>query len=157
MDDRLEKFQEILRIQMARVYRLDKLIRKNRELASFRVATPDDMAPYQRAIDPGHIKRELFDWIIITFDRSGAGLPISMVLLGKYGDGKPICTSPISGIDPKRGMIQTQNSYYKVLGGMVPGEPEPAMCYFLADTFNHWGFGGYLGLPVTAYRRRWLQ
>ena len=131
--------------------RLDRLVTLNRDKARFRMATLEEMKPYMRPVQAGSIKQVLEPWHVIMFDKTGAEMPNALLLMGYDELGYPWCTSEVAAIDLEQGVIQTRNSFYKIVGPHSMEEPDLQLCMHLCGACWGWGFGGYLGMPHVFY------
>jgi len=72
------------------------------------------------------------------------------VLIG-FAEGAPYITSPVSGIDPGRNLVKTQNSIYALIGEPGVGEPPLPLLLHISYALNSWGMGPLLGTRLNVF------
>ena len=132
---------------------LDDIVRANRDKLRLAFATEEEMKLLERDIPSGGpVRHTLEGWNVLMMHATAGGKVQSVPkLLGSVeGTGQCWITSTIKGIDLDTGLVQTENSRYRVVG---PRLFEPSMhllihvCVFL----NQRGVGSFLGIPAFFY------
>ncbi len=134
---------------------LDDIIRANRDKCRLAFATDDELHALERDL-PGKAARQvrhtLTDWNILMIhvfvDGSMQSIP---KLLGSVQEtGQCWITSTVTGIDSRAGLVQTENSVYRIIG---PCDSEPSMHLLLhvCVWLNQQGLGRYFGIPEFFY------
>ena len=126
---------------------LDGVITRNRDAASLRLASAQEIASLERTIGRGRpVKEDLDDWRFITYAVPGKRL-LHVHLLG-YNDQGPRMTSAVTGIDLPGGLVATHSgSVYRLIGEMGKGEPDKFQIMNICAVFHAWGRGEILGVP----------
>lgn len=132
---------------------LDDIVRANRDKLRLAFATEEEMMSLELDIPSGGpVRHTLEGWNVLMMHASAGGKVQSVPkLLGSVeGTGQCWITSTVKGIDLDTGLVQTENSLYRVVG---PRSFEPSMhllihvCVFL----NQRGGGPFLSIPPFFY------
>ena len=133
---------------------LDEVVRANRDKFRLAFATGEEMQSLVRAVPAGSVVRHAIEgWNILMLHAATTGGKTQSVakLLGTVeGSGQCWITSTVKAIDRETGLVQTENSFYRVVG---PRSFEPSaplllhVCIFL----NQRGAGPFLGIPSFFY------
>lgn len=132
---------------------LDDIVRANRDKLRLAFATDEEMKSLERGVPAGGLVRHTLEgWNILMMHATAGGKTQSVAkLLGSVeGTGQCWLTSTVKGIDLATGLVQTENSTYRVVG---PRSFEPSVhllihvCVFL----NQRGVGPLLGIPAFFY------
>jgi len=132
---------------------LDDVVRANRDKFRLAFATDEEMQSLERGISVDQPARHAIEgWNILMMHATAGGQTQSVAkLLGTVeGSGQCWITSMVKAIDRETGLVQTENSIYRVVG---PRSFEPSahlllhVCVFL----NQRGVGPFLGIPAFFY------
>lgn len=126
---------------------LDDLITINRELASLRIATDEDINNLKSEIQVQEPVATISRWCLISLDISKTkdGRAVLVCLTGYNTTHKSSwMTSPITGIDLDARLVTTlSGSLYRLEGARID---DPDLLYICA-TLHRWGIGDALGVP----------
>ncbi|MHB1098199.1 MAG: hypothetical protein ACYCZR_01475 [Burkholderiales bacterium] len=131
---------------------LDDIIRKNRDKCWLALATKAELQKLESNLPDSPVRYTLTDWqILMLHALPGDGAPIaSPRLVGSVvGTGESWITSNVVGIDRCKGLVQTANSMYRVIGPRV--EEEKIDLLNICIALHRWGLGSYLGVPEFFY------
>lgn len=128
---------------------LDDLIRTNRDLALFRLATDQEVMHLHHEIAPRKPKDTLNDWRLIAFHLKQVNQTY-FFMLGTSATSVPRITSDVEQIDLDRKLILTRNSLYS-LGERGEGEPHFEHLMMVCSAFHTWGLGETLGMLEVFY------
>lgn len=132
---------------------LDEIVRTNRDKFRLSFATAEEIKSLERFVPAGGLVRNTLEgWNILMMHATTGGKTQSVPkLLGSVqGTGQCWITSTVTAIDSDTGLVQTENSLYRIVG---PRSFEPSVhlllhvCVFL----NQRGVGHYLGIPEFSY------
>lgn len=131
---------------------LDDVIRSNRDQYRLALATEQEMHNLEKTILDGPLRHTLTNWqvIVLHVTRKDGAPQASPRLVGRVeGTGESWFTSHVVGIDTDKGLIQTANSIYRVIGsgGMEKDIDLLNVCVAL----HQWRLGHYLGVPEIFY------
>lgn len=145
--------KQVFHLQDLIPHGLDEIVRANRDKFRLAFATAGEMKSLERDIPSGRpVRHTLEGWNVLMLHATAGGKVQSVPkLLGSVeGTGQCWITSTIKAIDLDTGLVQTENSLYRVAG---PRSFEPSMhlllhvCVYL----NQCGAGRYLGIPEFYY------
>ncbi len=128
---------------------LGDVIRVDRDECRLALATDDELRGLAAAVSDAHCRHVLTHWqiVVIHLAMRGDAAVSSPHLTGRVREtGQSWMTSKVIGIDEEKGMVQTQNSRYRVLGSRV-AESELDLPYICA-TLNYWRIGQLFGVPA---------
>lgn len=131
---------------------LDDVIRENRDKCRLALATDEELDSLASEIANARCRHTLTHWqVVVIHITTGDGThTASPKLVGRVKEtGQAWMTSQVIGIDAARGLVQTANSTYCVIGQRVE-ECELDFLHICA-TLNTWGVGRYLGIPEFFY------
>jgi len=126
---------------------LDDIVRAHRDECQLALATDEEMTRLATSIKSDeHVKHVLSHWQIIVMhltirDES----QISPRLVGRLPDGGSWITSHVLAVDRQTGLVQTANSFYRVVDD--PTSENELDLIFICVALNNWGIGQYLGVP----------
>jgi len=132
---------------------LDDVVRANRDKFRLAFATDEEMQSLERGISGDRPARHAIEgWNILMMHATTGGKTQSVAkLLGTVeGSGQCWITSTVKAIDRETGLVQTENTFYRIVG---PRSFEPSaplllhVCVFL----NQRGAGPFLGVPGFFY------
>lgn len=129
---------------------LDDVIRKHRDHVALRIATPEDKATLRRAISPSREEVQISRWNFLALETREPMPPVLYVMLVGWRDdaSRPWITSPVLGIDPRRGYVFTRSgSLYRTVGESSEVIDLPTLCAWLHTT----PIGEYLGVPLFTF------
>ncbi|MDO9469014.1 MAG: hypothetical protein Q7J36_17065 [Thiobacillus sp.] len=132
---------------------LDEIVRTNRDKFRLAFATDEEMKSLERSIQAaGMVRHTLEAWNVLMMHATAGGKTRSVPkLLGSVeGTGQCWITSTIKGIDLDTGLVQTENSLYRV-AGTQSFEPSAHLLIHVCVFLNEYGAGGYLGIPDFYY------
>lgn len=134
---------------------LDDIIRANRDKCRLAFATDEERQALERDLSSataGKIRHTLKGWHILMVHVTSGGTEKSLPkLLGSVSEtGQPWVTSTIKRIDTQAGLIQTENSVYRVVGPRN-SEPDKHLLLHICVWLNQRGLGHYLGVPEFFY------
>ena len=126
---------------------LNEVITINREIASLRLATADDIAALQCDItaDPLSPKGTISGWAFIALElRNRHEVGVSVFLTGySETESSNWMTSRVLGFDEKRGIVTTNSGSVYVLRGDSTTRVD---IYHVCAMLNSWGLGRHLGI-----------
>jgi hypothetical protein len=129
---------------------LDDVVRKNRDIASLKMTTQDELDDIYFPIKTSNYKEKLDNWSFVTL-RIGSRLP-EVILVGDTQSGfTSKVTSPVQQVDLKNHKVITQNGSVYQLDKRNTEEITQYQLLALCSTFNHWGVGVFLGCPPFFY------
>lgn len=132
---------------------LDDLITINRELASLRIATDEDINNLKSKIPVQEPVAVITRWCLISLDipKTEDGRTVLVCLTGYNTTHKSSwMTSPITGIDLDAGLVTTHSgSLYRLEGARIDDPDLPYIC----ATLHRWGIGDALGVPSIYFER----
>jgi len=132
---------------------LDEIVRANRDKFQLAFATEDEMKSLERDIPSGGpVRHTLEGWNVLMMHATAGGKVRSVPkLLGSVeGTGQCWITSTIKAIDLDTGLVQTENSLYRVAGARL-FEPSVHLLLHVCVYLNQCGAGRYLGIPEFFY------
>lgn len=132
---------------------LDEIVRANRDKFRLAFATEDELKSLKRDIPSGGPVRHTLDgWNVLMMHATAGGKVQSVPkLLGSVeGTGQCWITSTIKAIDLDTGLVQTENSLYRVAGARS-FEPSVHLLLHVCVYLNQCGAGRYLGIPEFFY------
>jgi hypothetical protein len=128
---------------------LDDIVRKNRDQVQIGLATIEEIAAREGAIEPGPALDTIDEWRVVAIRQLGSQPMLS--LLGRVvGTGVRRMTSRIAVLDVARGLCRTRNSLYP-LGFPGEGEPPPEDLICVCAILHRWGVGRLIGAPEFFY------
>ncbi|MDP2024752.1 hypothetical protein [Sulfuriferula sp.] len=131
---------------------LDDVIRKNREKFRLALATEDELVKLEANVPDSPVRYTLTDWQVIMLhatleDRAKIASPR---LAGRVeATGESWITSNVVGIDRGKGLVQTANSMYRVIGPRV--EEDKIDLLNICVALHQWGLGSSFGVPEFFY------
>lgn len=131
---------------------LDDIIRKNRDKCRLALATEAELQKLESNMPDSPLRYTLTDWQVVMLHVSSEdGAPIaSPRLVGSVVEtGESWITSQVVAIDRNKGLVQTANSMYRVIGPRVKEEKIDLLNICVA--LHQWGLGSYLGVPEFFY------
>ena len=134
---------------------LDDIIRINREKFRLAFATDAERQELERNLSSAAARKvhhTLKGWNILMVHVTTEGTEKSLPkLLGSVSEtGQPWVTSTIKGIDTRAGLVQTENSVYRVVGPRI-SEPDRHLLLHICVWLNQRGLGHYLGVAEFFY------
>lgn len=134
---------------------LDDIIRSNRDKFRLAFATDEERHELERDLPSaasGRIRHTLKGWNILMVHVTAGGIEKSLPkLLGSVSEtGQPWVTSTIKTIDTHAGLVQTENSVYRVIGPRI-SEPDRHLLLHICVWLNQRGLGHYLGVSEFFY------
>lgn len=110
------------------------------------LATADEIRNLEAAVPESTIRETLTNWqlVVLHAAKSDGTRTSSPRLVGVTPTGESWMSSHVTAIDSGRGLVQTANSVYRVVG---PKCAEEELDYpYICATLNSWGLGKY-GVP----------
>lgn len=111
------------------------------------LATDDELENLEGVVPESPIRERLTNWqlVVLHAAKSDGTRTSSPRLVGVVsGTGASWMTSHVIAVDSVRGLVQTANSVYRVLG---PKATEESLDYpYICATLHSWGLGKY-GVP----------
>lgn len=132
---------------------LDDIVRANRDKFRLAFATDEELESLERDIAAaGTIRHTLEGWNILMLHATAGGKVRSVPkLLGSVeGTGQSWITSTIKAIDLGTGLVQTENSLYRIVGARS-SEPSVHLLLHVCVYLNQCGAGRYLGIAEFYY------
>ena len=129
---------------------LDDLIRINRDQATLRLASQEEIMELHHEIIHRQSKAKLNDWRLIALHIKPLNQTQFFMLGYVSTTGKSRITSDVQWVDLDRGLIITQNSLY-ALGEHGEGEPHLEQLLLICASFHRWGMGRMLGMLDVFY------
>lgn len=132
---------------------LDEIVRANRDRFRLAFATAEEMKSLERDIPSvGPVRHTLEGWNVLMMHATAGGKVQSVPkLLGSVeGTGQCWITSTIKALDLDIGLVQTENSLYRVAGARS-SEPPVHLLIHVCVYLNQCGAGRYLGVPEFYY------
>jgi hypothetical protein len=131
---------------------LDDIIRKHREQCSLALATDVELAELESDISECSVRDTLIDWqvVMIHITAENGVRTISPRLIGRLKwSGESWITSHVTGIDRVKGLVQTKNSCYQIVGERV--DEAGLDLLNICVSLHKWGLGSYFGVPEFIY------
>lgn len=134
---------------------LDDIVRANRDKCRLAIATDEERQALERDIPNAaarKVRHTLKGWNILMVHVTAGGTSTSLPkLLGSVNEtGQCWITSTVKGIDTRAGLVQTENSVYRVVGPRIL-EPDRHLLLHICVWLNQRGLGPYLGVPEFFY------
>lgn len=132
---------------------LDEIVRTNRDKLRLAFATDGEMKSLEHGVPAGWVVRHTLEgWNILMMHATAGGKTQSIAkLLGSVeGTGQCWITSTVKGIDLDTGLVQTENSIYRVEGPRL-FEPSTHLLIHVCVFLNQRGVGPFLGIPAFFY------
>lgn len=134
---------------------LDDIVRANRDKCRLAWATNEELNVLERDLRSsadGPVRHALRDWnMLMIHVTSGGVAKSSPKILGCVQEtGQAWITSSVTAMDSRAGLIQTENSLYRVTGPRV-FEPDMHLLIHVCVWLNQQGAGSYLGVPEFFY------
>ncbi len=134
---------------------LDDIVRANRDKCRLALATDEERHALERDLSSGatgKIHHTLKGWNILMIHVTTGGASTSLPkLLGSVNEtGQCWITSTVKGIDTRAGLVETENSVYRVVG-QRESEPDRHLLLHICAWLNQRGLGRYLGVPGFFY------
>lgn len=134
---------------------LDDIIRANRDKFRLAIATDEERQALERDLPneaARKVRHTLRGWNILMLHVTTGGTSTSLPkLLGNVNEtGQCWITSTVKGIDIRAGLVQTENSVYRVVG-QRESEPDRHLLLHICAWLNQRGLGRYLGVPGFFY------
>lgn len=131
---------------------LADIIRKNREKLRLALATDDELAKLEAKVPDSTVRYTLTDWQVIMLHatlENGDKMVMPRLAGSVEETGESWITSNIVGIDSGKGLVQTANSIYRILGPRVEEEKIDLLNVCIA--LHRWGVGRAFGVPEFFY------
>jgi hypothetical protein len=131
---------------------LDDIIRKNREKFRLALATEDELVNLEANVPDSPVRHTLTNWQVIMLHATledGAKIASPRLVGSVAGTGESWFTSHVGGIDRGKGLVQTANSVYRVIGPRV--EEEKIDLLNICVALHQWGLGSSFGVPEFFY------
>lgn len=134
---------------------LDDIIRANRDKCRLAIATDEERQALDRDLQNAGARKArhtLRGWNILMIHVTTGGTSTSLPkLLGSVNEtGQCWITSTVKGIDTRAGLVETENSIYRVVGPRN-SEPDRHLLLHICVWLNQRGLGHYLGVPEFFY------
>lgn len=134
---------------------VDDIIRANREKFRLAFASDEERQELERNLPSavaGEVRHTLKGWNILMVHVTAGGIEKSLPkLLGSVSEtGQPWVTSTIKTINTHAGLVQTENSVYRVVGPRN-SEPDRHLLLHICAWLNQRGLGHYLDVPEFFY------
>ena len=134
---------------------LDDIIRAHRDKCQLAFATDEELSALEcefSSAGPGPVRHTLKNWNILMVHAAVGGSVQSIPkLLGNVQEtGQCWITSTVKGIDSRAGLVQTENSVYRVVGPRS-SEPDTHLLLHVCVWLNQQGVGRFLGVPEFFY------
>lgn len=132
---------------------LDDIVRANRDKFRLAFATEEEMKSLERDIPSGGpVRHTLEGWNVLMMHATAGGKVQSVPkLLGSVeGTGQCWITSTVKAIDLDTGLVQTENSLYRVVA-QRSFEPSMHLLLHVCVFLNQRGVGPFLGIPAFFY------
>ena len=133
---------------------IDDIIRKNRDKASLRFSTPQDLAPIAGEIPPSARAVPISRWNLVTLALSPDGerpVQVHVLVLGwNVNESCTWNTSPVQRYDTKAGLVTTRSgTLYRLAGPQGTDEDLDLihLCIYLRGS----GAGDLYGIPAFFY------
>lgn len=139
-------------VEMSTESQIEKLIPKSlaevttTDQFQLALATADEISNLEAAVPESTIRETLTNWqlVVLHAAKSDGTRAISPRLVGVTLTGESWMTSHVTALDSGRGLVQTANSVYRVLG---PKCTEEELDYpYICATLHSWGLGRF-GVP----------
>lgn len=130
---------------------LDDVIRENRHQLRLALATEEEMKNLETGIADGPVHHVLTKWNIVMLHVTEDGKKVaSPRLVGMVHESRESwMTSHVVGVDTERGLVQTRNSLYRILG---PRADEQGLDLLrICASLHEWGLGKRFGVPHIFY------
>ena len=131
---------------------LDDVIRKHRDKLRLALATEGELAKLEAIVPNSPVRYTLTEWQVIMLHatlENGAKIASPRLVGSVVGTGESWITSNVVGIDRGKGLVQTANSMYRVIGPRV-GE-EKIDLFNVCIALHQWGLGSSFGVPEFFY------
>lgn len=132
---------------------LDEIVRANRDKFRLAFATDEELQLLECGVPAGGpVRHTLEGWNVLMMHATAGGKTQSVPkLLGSVeGTGQCWITSTIKAIDLDTGLVQTENSLYRVVG-LRSFEPSVHLLLHVCVFLNQRGAGRFLGIPEFFY------
>lgn len=134
---------------------LDDIIRANRDKCRLAFATDEERQALERDLTNTAARKArhtLRGWNILMIHVTTGETSVSLPkLLGSVNEtGQCWITSTVKGIDTHAGLVETENSLYKVVGPH-DSQPDKHLLLHVCVWVNQRGVGHYFGVPEFFY------
>lgn len=130
---------------------LDDIIRLNRDKASLRFVTPEDLEPLACEIPPSVRAVPISIWNLVTLTMHGEVPERHVLLLGRNdNENCTWCTSPVQCLDAKAVLLVTRSGTLYSLAG-ERGTEEDLDLMHLCVYLRRSGAGDAFGIPAFFY------
>lgn len=130
---------------------IDDIVREHRDELRLALATEAELKALETALTDEPVNHRITGWNVLMLHMSSERAQLSSPrLIGTVVDtGESWITSHVLGIDFRKGLVQTKNSFYRITGPRAT--EQDADLLRICASLHEWRLGARYGVPHIFY------